>query len=317
MSYTLFVGDIYKELAITAKNYDSDAYLITKENYNFASGTVYTCIADMERLELFFHVCKCAEKIFYCPPEIWSDQNKKGISDQKKFTENILIYCSQFKFVHNLPVNQKKFLQKDFLQDTRKTKNKQLWVAGCSITKGNGIEEKDNWKTHVADYFRLQYTDLSLSSSSIQFASDQICRADIKKEDLVFWQLTSHERYPAIHPQSKALIQITTGRYTDQLEMVSNFDINRLDEPTLYYQNVLAVRRVVNFCKKIDAKLVILGVMNDFDSTWQNFDVDCHRQLLCWPDEWPDLGTDNIHPGPLTHKIFATEFLAFYKELYG
>ena len=316
MSYTLFVGDIHKELADDAKSHDPSAYLITKENYNFATGTVYTCIADMESLELFFHVCKCAEKIFYCPPETWSDQNKKGISDQKKITENILIYFSQFKFVHNLPVNQKNFLTKDYLQDTRKTDDKQLWIAGCSITDGRGIQEKDNWKTHVSNYFGLQYTDLSVSSSSIQFASDQICRSDIKKEDLVFWECTAQERYPAIHPESNELVHINPGKYVDQPEMMHSFDIDRLDEPTLQYQNVLAVRRAVNFCKKIGAKLVILGVMYDFDSVWQNYNVTCYRHLLCWPDEYLDLGTDNLHPGPLAHKMFANEFLTFYHELY-
>jgi len=317
MGYHLFVGDIYENLANSAKNLYPSAYLLTDHNYNTASGTVYTSIADMENLELFYKVCEDSDEITYCPPDTWSDKDKKGASKQKQFTEDILIHFSQFKSIHNLPTNRKNFLKQDFLRNPRKIQGTQIWVAGCSITKGSGVKEGENWKTLVTNVFQLPYSDLSLSASSIQFASDQICRSDIKSKDLVFWQLTSHERYPAIDPENNELIQVNTGRYKTEPEMVKNFDINRLQEPSLYYQNVLAVRRVVNFCNKINAKLVILGVMYDWDSVWQNFNVPCYCHLLCWPAKWLDFGSDKIHPGPLEHKKIADKFLKFYQELYG
>ena len=313
--YRLVLGDVFPELANEAKKIDPNAYLITNENYSHASGVVYTSVADMKELQLFLQVCQNAQEIFYFPPARWSDENKNKESKQKYWTELYLQYISQFVLVHNLPTFKKQFLSDSFLADSRQTEDKQLWVVGSSITAGIGVDTCDTWKEHVSKKFNLPYSDLSTVGGSITWASDQICRSDIRKNDLVFWQCIVQNRLPVIF--NKKLIHLMASSF-DQPSIKKHFNIDILDNDTLFYNNVLAVRRAYNFCNKIGAKLVILGLSLDLEGIYFYNNVPCFRQIRCYPDhEHLDLGFDNLHPGPLEHKKMANEFEKFYLEMYG
>jgi hypothetical protein len=98
---------------------------------------------------------------------------------------------------------------------------------------------------------------------------------------------------------------------------LTKFPIELLDNTTLMYHNILAVKRVYNFCKKIGVQLVILGLMYDLDNNYLYYDVPAFAQLMFWPKKYPDLGTDNEHPGSQSHQMFAREFLELYSKLYA
>jgi hypothetical protein len=76
----------------------------------------------------------------------------------------------------------------------------------------------------------------------------------------------------------------------------------------------LAIERVVNFCKKIGAKLYFGGMIVDVNdigyiSKYKNYIQfyglwGLNRQKIFY-----DVGKDNLHPGPETHKIYAEKFL--------
>jgi len=315
-TYKLLVGDCNEEIACIASDYDSSSYLITKKNYQTAKGTVYTSIADMEDLDLFLQVCKQAKTIEYYPPIQWSDQKSNGISDQQFWTESILHFLSQTKDIKNLLPSSKHFLHNELYNNKRVTRSQQLWVAGCSITAGVAVNHKDTWKEHVAKQINLPYTDLSKPGTSITWSADQICLSDIQEDDIVLWQLTCQNRMPIVF--GKKLYHLLPTSFKTYPHLMNEFLISSIadDNDTLYYNNLNAVKKVYNFCKIAKAKLVILGAMYDFYSIYTMYNIPCFKQLLCWPDNFVDLGHDNEHPGPKQHKIFADEFLAIYRTLY-
>lgn len=317
MTYELFVGDVDESLANQAQCYNRQAYLLTKDNYTEAKGTVFTSVADMQDLVLFRDVCLSAEKIHYYPPLVWSDQKRDGSSEQKTWTERLLRFANQTKTVVNLPKVDQYFDNQSVLPPHRKTDSTQLWVAGCSVTAGVGVEHKQTWKELVSAELQLPYTDLSASGSSIVWSADQICQSNINENDLVFWELTSQHRVPII--DNKQVYHLNPGKFSLYPSVKTAFNIQLIehDNSLLYYNNVCAVRRVYNFCNKIGAKLVILGVMHDWEGIYTLYDVPVFRQGLCWPNEWIDLGTDGTHPGPEQHKVYVQQFLALYKEFYG
>ena len=125
------------------------------------------------------------------------------------------------------------------------------------------------------------------------------------------WGLTSHHRLPVF---TQTVIHFISHNSNAKLKF--QFPIELLDSTTLMYHNILAVRRAYNFCKKIGARLVILGLIPDYDNIYLHYNVPTFRQLIFVQDQYIDLGTDNIHPGPQTHQMFAKEFLKFYSNLY-
>jgi hypothetical protein len=167
----------------------------------------------------------------------------------------------------------------------------------------------------VSHKLDLPYSDLSLSGSSIIWQSDQICRSDLRFGDIVFWGVTGPHRVPLFDNGEIIHMHAHTHSYLPELR--SKFSIELIDNDTLLYHNVLAIRRAYHFCQKIGAKIVMLGLVNDHDSQYLHYRVPVFRLLKPIHQQWVDRGTDNMHPGPEQHKIFAQEFVDFYNQLYN
>lgn len=314
--FDLFVGDVYESLSIESKKHDHNSILVSKSNLTEfltnPKGTVYSSLADIGEYIAFRDFCALAKNIYYRPPSIWSH------NDQKIQTEEILLWLSQYKFIDGIAqlFNKSHLLNTDLLHSSRINSQKQLWITGCSITYGTGVDPAESFKELVSTELNLQYTDLSLYGSSILWQSDQICRSDIQSGDVVFWGLTGQTRMPVFENNVVHLYGLI---YLKNPEYKLKFPIELIDNESLLYHNVLAVRRAYNFCKKIGARLVILGLMPpDPKNAWQYYNVPVFKQLipLHFPECYVDLGFDNAHPGPKQHRIFAKEFLKFYSELY-
>jgi hypothetical protein len=205
-----------------------------------------------------------------------------------------------------------------FLNDIRSgaprvSDNSQMWAVGCSITQGVGVELHDTWRHQLSTYLGLPYTNLSLQGSSVLWQSDQICQSDIRSGDVVFWALTSHSRLPVIK-QNKELFHLCSGGYQINHSLTAEFPPDLLDNDTLLYHNVMAIRRAYNFCNKQGAKLLILGVAYDHANLYQYYQVPEYRYYVDGLDGWVDHGTDNQHPGPKQHQLFVEEFKKMYKE---
>lgn len=326
----LFVGDVSEYLAEAAVNHDPLAVLLTDKNYNvilsqdykrdnfFSSDTFYTSISDMGSMENLIKVLMYVDEIIYLPPTTWSDSNSDG-SAQKEQLEMILRFVSQYKPVsgENFSSKKNKFLSEDFICDKRKTEDTQFWAVGCSVTYGEGVSIQETWKHIVSQRLGLPYSDLSFNGSSIIWQSDQICRADIRKDDLVFWGLTAQSRLPLIDDRDHKLLHLTAGVYHKDIHYTKTFPPELIDNSSIYWHNVMAVRRVSNYCRKVGAKLVILGLLPDVEQEiWLHYGVKEFHQLMIWPMRYVDLGRDNVHPGPKQHAIFADRFIEFYNKLY-
>lgn len=316
--FNLFIGDVGEYLSHAAQNYDAASVLIDSTNFNSflkkPNATGYTSVGDIENLTNFLNLCLAADSIFFVPPDHWSK------IESRQWTESILLFVSQYTIVHNLNLikNKHKFLSSivDHLADSRKTDSSQLWAVGCSITHGVGVSEEESWKYHAAQSLKLEYSSLSCSSSSIVWQANQICQSDIRTGDIVFWGLTSHQRIDVI-TNNQSLLHLQQSRYTETPNLITQFPPDILTSTSLIYHNIVAIKSAYNFCKKIGAKLVILGLMYDWDSVYNLYNIPVFRQYLVWPNEYVDLGTDNQHPGPLQHKLFAKEFVSLYETLYN
>jgi hypothetical protein len=326
---SLFVGDSDESLSLAAKQQDPHAFLIDHSNYkkfltqeHHSSLTVYTSLADLPKnLEVFYNIAMMADEIVYAPPEVWSDCRRidtlcPGDSIQG-LTENLLLQVSDYRPVKNLELC---YFAPDTvsLVDQRKSNDSQLWVVGCSITNGLGVNLDQRYGQLLADETKKPCGFLSANGASIIWAADQITRSDIRTGDIVVWGITSTDRKYIVDSAEK-LVHVThtkTG-LEDQYNVIKSL----FDHSTFYY-NLYAIERVINFCKKVNATLILLGLLtsdnlfrylknkkNYFHFPHQ-FDFSNHQKNI----KFVDLGNDNIHPGPLQHILYKDFVLNIFKK---
>lgn len=199
---------------------------------------------------------------------------------------------------------------------TKQSNKQPLWVAGCSWSSASGVNSEERWGHLVAEKLGLEEINLAKTGGSIWDASDQILRADIQKGDIVVWGLTSLGRVDVVYKNQLTSFPIMG------LNEVANAarEYYTLDYFWSNTQCILAMRQihqVVNYCKKIGARLYLI---NFLDETWSPFILDGEENYLHLRCEFNDdtllykmidYGTDGRHPGPLQHKEYAKEIIKF------
>lgn len=305
MSITLFVGDNNQELADTAKNYDSTAFLVDNKNYKkFLESdhsnqiTGYTSSADLPKItdnrSIFFDVLSKADKIFYCPPVKWSDATKEfSWNSQQRFTEYYLNCINLEKNnVHGLdltPYAHSSYLD---LVETRQTDNPCLWITGCSSSLGVGVELNQRYGQLIADKIGYPVYHLTERGASIEWSADQILRSDIRKGDIVVWGLTTEFRGP------RAL----NGK------VVRENNPDALLSETRLYKAITSVHQVVNFCRAVGCQLVMFPIITSENLQLMLHSVEEYIQLP-YHIGYLDLGNDGIHGGTLQHLTWANHVL--------
>jgi hypothetical protein len=322
---TLFVGDTCNFLAISAKKYSADAFLLDHSNYKLffdtqitKDVTIYTSLGDLPKdLQIFINLCKLADQIFYCPPNTWSDNSVLNDSDPSSsiqgFTEHLLQIVSLHTPVYGLEIP---LLQEPVpLVDNRKSISPQLWVAGCSISHGTGVLPNQRYGKLLSDNLDLECSFLTRPGAAIDWASDQIIRSDIKCGDTVVFGITTVQRLTYID-NKKLVVGVNHSTYNSNPSVEKILPIHNLLTENTFYQHVLSIERVINFCNKVGAKLLLVGILTNlnpnmlrFLKTKKNF---CQipyalnaNNLL----QFTDLGSDNSHPGPLQHQLYADTIL--------
>lgn len=306
--FILFVGDTDTQLATIALDHNKDACLLSLSNFdNIQKGTYFTSIADLGPKNFFKGLCK-ANKIIYCPPEKWTSER------MKELTEEYLSEFSHSKTVINfnrpkLPKKQSDMLN---LKDTRKTTSKQIWIAGCSISDGTGVTECQRYGHLIQNELQLPVSFLTYPGSSIQWAADQILRSNIVKDDIIFWGVTSLGRTQCWDEQENILKHLTVGSFKSKKFAHDFLKIKYLSSDTNLYHALIAVHQVSNYCKAIEAKL-ILGILLPGLETIITLIPNCIDFISRF--DWIDYGSDGEHPGVETHKLYAELFLEKYKSL--
>ena len=336
MTINLYIGDTNIELADTAMSADPCAFLINQSNYNEflnntpRSATVYTSLGDLPKIsknnDVIYKLLDLANNIYYCPPNVWSDNKsadfKNVPNSLQGLTESILYdFKKQKNNVHNLDLSHYSTQLYTGLVDTRKTDSQQLWIAGCSMSHGVGVEPSQRYGQLIADSLNLPVSFLTDGGSSISWAVDQLTRSDIRANDIVILGLTEESRFPYWTTSGKVWhIQSNYQKQIKQLPF-TNLSTNIIDrlitDENCFYQSAIRIYQLINFCNKLNINLLIFGLLcsptltlylNDLSNfiNYKNFKS---------PYNHNDLGTDNVHPGPQQHQLYADFCQSALKKL--
>lgn len=317
----VIVGDVTQELAKYALRLDLSAYLVDSSNINQThSGTIYTSLGDIPGGKHFLSLLLTATEITYRPPKNWSD--KKNSSDRYSMAWNTEHYLNIASVIFDIKVNGLELpLYKTLpLTQARVTNAPQLWVAGCSTTFGVGVDLSERYANVLSKRLNLSASVLAESAASNVWIADQILRSDIRSGDLVVFGITSYQRFTLSKDQS--IYQIGVHNFIEEKNLrFPELDILQLDSETRIYESLRSLDQVVNFCNKVDAKLIMIGIHANLElstalSKYKNF-VFCHRKFgEDFRDGWLDIGKDvDQHPGPKTHEMYADMIISKAKQL--
>jgi hypothetical protein len=304
---TIYLGDISDYLRHHAVMSDPDAQLITGEDYkNLKPGTYFTSLGDLTNLAVLGDVLQQADRIVYSPPDKWSD-SLFGKSQMQTWTEDYLnIFRFRSKVENYTNTREPEFDQILTLADTRKTDNSQLWIAGCSISKGDGVDSRTRYGQLLADRLGTSASFLTRSGSSIAWAADQILRSDIRPGDTVVWGITSHTRLTKFEMNEVRCFGLN-HKVWEHTPSTTEY----LVSDQALYHSVISVHQVINFCTKINAKLILAVLL---DQSVINYIQDFPNLVMLnriWgrdPDNvFIDLGSDSEHPGTKTHEFYADQ----------
>jgi len=318
----VYIGDVAEYLSDIALLNDSTSTLLSREDVDYlTNGTYYTSLADLGSLSILGAVMRSADVIVYSPPAgRWSDDHN-GKSSMQEWTEDYLRIFSlrRSPIIENFstcdPGNKKDILA---LQDTRKSNLPHLWSVGCSITAGVGVEHNQTYGYVLGNMTGRPVSFLSKSGSSIIWAADQILRSDIRTGDIIIWGLTGSSRFPYFTKGSLNHIkvgQLHTLAGAEEKEVA----INYLLSDDLLYRSITAISQVINFCKLANAKLLLVSLLDDvvveYFRDYSNFLMLYKLHGREQTEVFIDLGTDEMHPGPLSHQYFADQIFQEIKYL--
>ena len=317
----IIVGDSSSYLSDYAKSIDKNAYLVDYTNINEDhQGVVYTSIGDLGIKDFVKFLSNATEIRFYPPPNgIWTD--KGSIHTKYSMAWLSIYYCTILSTINNIPLHtaftdEYKFTP--ILPKPRISDSSNLWIAGCSTTAAAAIDQNQVWWKPAQKYLNLPVIDLSVSGSSISYASDQLIRADLKKGDKIIWGLTTSERFYWYSKNSIELIG--AGYYKIYKEFDNIVPQTVLLEDHWATESLAAVYRLENVCNKIGIDLLMVGIhanieINAMLCSKSNYIIANGMSGLDWDSDFLDFGTDGLHPGPLTHKEYGRKVLDRINQL--
>lgn len=316
---TIFVGDISNDLAVAAKAHNVSASLITEKNKDtLVDGVYYTSFGDFVNKDECANMLHKANVIYYCPPVKWCDSKKDNSSFLKECTESYLMHFHNNRKIYGFDINTYKTDIDSILElaNKRISNDPQLWVAGCSITNGVGVSKEEKYGNIISTELNLPVSFLAANGSSITWAADQILRSDIKEDDIIIWGLTAHTRLTYF---DNKVVHVNIKYYELNPMFNDVLPFERLTDNGSVYNSLTSIHRVINFCKKLNVKLVIAGLFNT-DTSFSKLllPIDNYIYLsnpsILYHSMFLDIGSDGFHPGALTHQMYAEKILDKIKK---
>lgn len=207
-----------------------------------------------------------------------------------------------------------------------------LWIIGCSIAHGVGVNTNEKWSTIVADKFNFPVVNLTAPGSSVEWAADQILRADLASNDIVCWGLTTPNR-SLWYDDTGNPHHLLNVYYQNNPNFKNLVNPHHLVQLNLAYKAINYVKQVQNFLNKVGCRYAIgytlPGLIEHEDILLSNL-ADTKNFVVMYKKSFNrektdvlkflsrtvpptqmfvDIGNDGFHPGPQQHQLYADQFL--------
>jgi hypothetical protein len=172
-----------------------------------------------------------------------------------------------------------------------------VWVFGCSHSHGSGLRPNElTFGKHISQATGLPLKTVAKPGSSTQWSLRHIMNAKFQPGDLVIWQLTSPERFSYGFPPFEYRLVASNERHI--LETFTDKHI-LFTQLTLFNQGL-------QYLKSQPVKFSVISINAKSDIFYPCLMEYTKHKEYCYALNYNlDLGTDQLHLGPLSHKALA------------
>lgn len=270
--------------------------LLTKVDNDLTKDHYHTSIADMSSSD----ICKVSH-LFDCINFVPMHYNLD--SNLYKETVILLNYLSHRHCVTNFnSLPTKKFVS----NETIFTQNKDpvLWVFGCSHSHGVGLATGEkNFGDILSTELSLPLKLITKPGSSIDWSFNHLINANIQSNDIVIWQLTTPERLSDLHNYNELPNELL-------LKEADISVVNFYSDTRIFYKQLCFLNSGVNYLRSNKIKFLLTSLDGFSELAYQlRTEYTKHPEYVYLPGFQEDLGYDNIHVGPKSHKNLALGML--------
>jgi len=302
MSVIIFVGDVSDHTAALA--FDKSATLLTSASLPITKGVYYTSIADITKTELV-DLSLYSEIKYGIPLFSWSS------TDLEFETLKVLHYIGV-----EVPIKEVSY---PFLFVPDRVSNlPQIWIPGCGYPCGAELDDKDKtFGSLLSNELNMPATFLAKGGSSIQWAADQILRADIREGDIVVWALTGADRFP--YYQNDKIRHVRNSTYKQDPEFNNTIPESLLESDHHWMAAITFIEQVKKQAEEKGYTLLLSQFLLNNENNERNMLTYLYQQSEFMPmyyaGEYIDYAaSDSTHPGPLQHHSYYVMILAELKR---
>lgn len=172
-----------------------------------------------------------------------------------------------------------------------------LWVFGCSYSYGTGLTaDQLTFGQHVSEAIGLPLKTVAKPGSSTQWSLRHIMNAKFIPGDRVIWQLTSPERFSYGYPPLELRLAHVSQRYLLETFTDQHILFNQL---SLFNQGM-------RYLRSQPVEFTVISINSKSPNLYSCLmEYTKHKEYCYALNCRLDLGTDQLHIGPLSHKSLA------------
>jgi hypothetical protein len=176
-----------------------------------------------------------------------------------------------------------------------------VWVFGCSHSYGTGLKSNElTFGEHISQAIGMTLKTVAKPGSSTQWSLRHIMNAKFLPGDRVIWQLTSPERFSYGLPPFE--YRLVTGSEQHILETFT-------DQHILFTQLTL-FNQGLQYLKSQPVKFSVISINAKSNIFYPGLLEYTKHKEYCYALNYNlDLGTDQLHFGPLSHQALAQRIL--------
>jgi hypothetical protein len=184
-----------------------------------------------------------------------------------------------------------------------------LWVFGCSHSHGVGLlPDELRYGEIVSNELKLPLKLISKPGSSLNWSTRHIINADIRPHDIVIWQLTTPQRFSKLN-----------GKHVDEIILSTSKDrhlIEVMTDEQIYFNHISLLNFGVRYLRLLNVKFVITAIVDNtgmfqYLTEYTKYPEYCYSSGIRI-----DLGTDQLHVGPLGHQLLAKRLINHIQCIY-
>jgi hypothetical protein len=176
-----------------------------------------------------------------------------------------------------------------------------LWVFGCSHSYGTGLRDNEQrYAELVAEGLGLPLKLVARPGGSMQWTLRHIVNAAIEPRDFVIWQIINPPRTSYFNGKHVEEICFSHTKNRHLLEVYTDEQI--------YFTHLSTINIGVRYLRAMQSQFMLISL--DHNNEYQfRMEYSKYPEYYYCSDFAVDLGTDNLHYGPLSNKQLAITLL--------